>query len=172
MAAFAALDGLVSNDACVQVARTFPGVPHRMEFIREVRGVRFYNDSIASSPSRTIAGLRAWPKKPIILLGGHDKHIPFDELGDEVCLRSKAAVLCGETAEPIEKAIRASAHFDAEKLPIVVEDDFRAAIEKAYALAEPGDLVALSPACSSFDKFRNFADRGNTFRVIVESLEA
>ena len=172
MAAFAALDGLVSNEACVQVARTFPGVPHRMEFVREVRGVKFYNDSIASSPSRAIAGLRAWPKKPVIILGGHDKHIPFDELGDEICLRAKAAVLCGETAAPIEQAIRASKHFDEARLPIVVEDDFRTAIEKAYALAEPGDLVALSPACSSFDKFKNFAERGDTFRAVVEGLEA
>ena len=171
MAAFAALDGLISKDDCYRVARTFPGVPHRMEFVREIHGVRFYNDSIASSPSRTIAGLHAWPKPPIILLGGHDKHIPFDELGDEICLHAKAAVLCGETAEPIENAIRNSKFFDAEKLPIIVEDDFKTAILKAYELAEPGDLVALSPACSSFDKFKNFAERGNTFRSIVEALE-
>ena len=171
MAAFAATEGLVDNAECLQVAQSFPGVAHRMEFVREVRGVRFYNDSIASSPSRAIAGLKAWPKPPIILLGGHDKHIPFDELGDEVCRRAKAAVLCGETAEPIEAAIRGSKFFDAEKLPILREDDFRTAILKAYDLAQPGDLVALSPACSSFDKFRNFAERGNTFRAIVEELE-
>ena len=171
MAAFAALDGLISNEDCFRVASTFPGVPHRMEFVRELHGVRFYNDSIASSPSRTIAGLHAWPKPPIILLGGHDKHIPFDELGDEICLNAKAAVLCGETAESIEAAIRNSKHFDKVKLPIVVEDDFKSSILKAYALAKPGDLVALSPACSSFDKFKNFAERGNTFRRIVEALE-
>ena len=99
------------------------------------------------------------------------KHIPFDELGDEICLNAKAAVLCGETAESIEAAIRNSKHFDKVKLPIVVEDDFKTAILKAYALAKPGDLVALSPACSSFDKFKNFAERGNTFRRIVEALE-
>lgn len=171
MAAFAALDGMVSNEVCLQVARSFAGVAHRMEFIREVRGVKFYNDSIASSPSRAIAGLKAWPKPPVMILGGHDKHIPFDELGDEICLRAKAAVLCGETAEPIEAAIRASAHFSEEKLPLVREDDFREAVLKAYSIAEPGDLVALSPACSSFDKFKNFAERGDTFRKIVESLE-
>lgn len=171
MAAFAALDGLVSKEDCYQVARTFPGVPHRMEFVREIHGVRFYNDSIASSPSRTIAGLHAWPKPPIIILGGHDKHIPFDELGDEICMNAKAAILCGETAEPIEAAIRNSRKYDDVKLPIVIEDDFNTAILKAYEMAEPGDLVALSPACSSFDKFKNFAERGDTFRSIVESLE-
>ena len=171
MAAFAALDGLISKDDCFAVASTFPGVPHRMEFIREIRGVRFYNDSIASSPSRTIAGLHAWPKPPIILLGGHDKHIPFDELGDELCQHAKAAVLCGETAAQIEAAIRKSKHFGENTLPIIVEKDFKTAVMKAYEIAQSGDLVALSPACSSFDQFKNFAERGNTFRRIVEALE-
>ena len=128
--------------------------------------MNFFNAS-----SRAIAGLRAWPKPPVIILGGHDKHIPFDELGDELCLRAKAAVLCGETAQRIEDAIRASQYYDPEKLPIITEDDFKTAIQKAFAIAEPGDLVALSPACSSFDKFRNFAERGDTFRAIVAQLE-
>lgn len=172
MAAFAALEGLITNEDCRKVASTFSGVPHRMEFVREVRGVQFFNDSIASSPSRAIAGLKAWPKPPVLILGGHDKHIPFDELGGEICLRAKAAVLCGETAAPIEKAIRGSEHFDAEKLTIIVENNFREAILKAFALAEPGDLVALSPACSSFDQFKNFTERGDIFRRIVEELEA
>ena len=170
MAAFAALQGLISNEDCVAVAKTFSGVPHRMELVREVSGVRFYNDSIASSPSRTIAGLHAWPSPPIIILGGHDKHIPFDELGDEICLRARAVVLCGETAQPIREAITKSKHYVPDKLPMLEKDDFREAIETAYSMAQPGDLVALSPACSSFDKFKNFAERGNIFRSIVESL--
>ena len=170
MAAFAALEGLISNEDCVAVAKAFPGVPHRMELVREVSGVRFYNDSIASSPSRTIAGLHAWPAPPILMLGGHDKHIPFDELGDEVCLHAKAVVLCGETAQPIREAIIKSKYYDPEMLPVAEKDDFREAIEVAYAMAQPGDLVALSPACSSFDKFKNFAERGDTFRSIVDQL--
>ena len=93
MAAFAATDGLVGQVACVQVARSFAGVPHRMERIRELNGITFINDSIASSPTRTIAGLHALSKPPVIILGGHDKHIPFDELGDEICLHAKAAVV-------------------------------------------------------------------------------
>ncbi len=170
MAAFAALEGLISNEDCLAVAREFSGVPHRMELVRELGGVRFYNDSIASSPSRTIAGLHAWPAPPILILGGHDKHIPFDELGDEVCLHAKAVVLCGETAQPIREAIIKSRHYDPEKLPMVEKDDFREAVETAYEMAQPGDLVALSPACSSFDKFKNFAVRGETFRQIVTAL--
>ena len=170
MAAFAATDGLVGNAACVQVAHTFSGVPHRMERIRELNGITFINDSIASSPTRTIAGLHALPKPPVIILGGHDKHIPFDTLGDEVCLHAKAAVVVGETAQRIASAIRASKFYDPGKLPLVEVPDFRAAVETAYDLAQPGDIVTLSPACSSFDFFKNFEERGNTFRAIVESL--
>ena len=170
MAAFAATDGLVGNAACVQVAHTFSGVPHRMERIRELNGITFINDSIASSPTRTIAGLHALPKPPVIILGGHDKHIPFDTLGDEVCLHAKAAVVVGETAQRIASAIRASKFYDPGKLPLVEAPDFRAAVETAYGLAQPGDIVTLSPACSSFDLFKNFEERGNTFRAIVESL--
>ena len=170
MAAFAATDGLVGNAACVQVAHAFSGVPHRMERIRELNGITFINDSIASSPTRTIAGLHALPKPPVIILGGHDKHIPFDTLGDEVCLHAKAAVVVGETAQRIAAAIRASKCYDPGKLPLVEAPDFRAAVETAYGLAQPGDIVTLSPACSSFDFFKNFEERGNTFRAIVESL--
>lgn len=171
MAAFAATDGLVGHEACVQVARSFAGVPHRMERIRELNGITFINDSIASSPTRTIAGLHALPKPPVIILGGHDKHIPFDELGDEVCLHAKAAVVVGETAQRIAAAIRGSKFYDPGKLPLVEAQDFRAAVETAYRLAQPGDTVTLSPACSSFDFFKNFAERGDTFRAIVESLQ-
>ena len=171
MAAFAATDGLVGQAACVQVARSFAGVPHRMERIRELNGITFINDSIASSPTRTIAGLHALPKPPVIILGGHDKHIPFDTLGDEVCLHAKAAVVVGETAQRIAAAIRASKCYDPGKLPLVEAPDFRAAVETAYGLAQPGDIVTLSPACSSFDLFKNFEERGNTFRAIVESLQ-
>ena len=144
MAAFAATDGLVGNAACVQVAHTFSGVPHRMERIRELNGITFINDSIASSPTRTIAGLHALPKPPVIILGGHDKHIPFDTLGDEVCLHAKAAVVVGETAQRIASAIRASKFYDPGKLPLVEAPDFRAAVETAYGLAQPGDIVTLS----------------------------
>lgn len=171
MAAFAATDGLVGQAACVQVARSFAGVAHRMERIRELNGITFINDSIASSPTRTIAGLHALPKPPVIILGGHDKHIPFDELGDEVCLHAKAAVVVGETAQRIAAAIRGSKFYDPGKLPLVEAQDFRAAVETAYRLAQPGDTVTLSPACSSFDLFKNFAERGDTFRAIVEDLQ-
>ena len=171
LAACAAVWGRVPIEAMRQVGSTFTGVEHRIEPVRTLDGVTYYNDSIASSPSRTIAGLHALPKPPVIILGGHDKHIPFDTLGDEVCLHAKAAVVVGETAQRIAAAIRASKCYDPGKLPLVEAPDFRAAVDTAYGLAQPGDIVTLSPACSSFDLFKNFEERGNTFRAIVESLQ-
>ena len=171
MAAFAATDGLVGQAACVQVARSFAGVPHRMERIRELNGITFINDSIASSPTRTIAGLHALRQKPILIAGGYDKHIPFDKLGDEICRHVKALFLTGFTAEKIYDAVTKSPLYDPKALPIRKIDDFREAVLAAAASAEEGDLVLLSPACASFDHFKNFVERGETFRSIVNELK-
>ncbi len=171
MAAFAAVDGLVSDDVCRRVAREFPGVKHRLEMLRTLRGVTYCNDSIASSPTRTIAGLRSFALRPILIAGGYDKHIPFDGLGDEICRRVKALVLTGATADMIRAAVERSPLYDPERLPVVTVDDFREAVLTASRMAEAGDLVLLSPACASFDKFPNFARRGDAFREIVMALE-
>lgn len=171
MAAYAATDGFISDSVFRRVARTFTGVAHRIELIREKDGVKFYNDSIASSPTRTIAGLRCFNKvKPILIAGGHDKHIPFDELGTEIVARVKALYLTGETAERIRDAVIETPGYNRLTLPIFVIDDFREAVLAAAASAEDGDVVILSPACSSFDKFKNFVQRGETFRKLVEGL--
>ena len=106
MAAIAAVDGLVPDEVIVRFAREFGGVEHRIELVRTWRGVRFYNDSIASSPSRTIAGLRSFPEKVILIAGGYDKHIPFDALGPEIVEHVKLLVLCGATAGKIEQAVK------------------------------------------------------------------
>ncbi len=171
MAAFAAVQGYVSPANCRLVARTFRGVAHRLEIIRELRGVRYVNDSIASSPTRTIAGLRSFEKKPILIAGGYDKHIPFDSLGEEIVRRVKALYLTGATAAQIRRSVERVREYDASKLPIYEIDDFKEAVLIAHAAAVEGDIVLLSPACASFDKFRNFAERGNTFREIVLGLE-
>ncbi|MDR1131347.1 MAG: UDP-N-acetylmuramoyl-L-alanine--D-glutamate ligase [Oscillospiraceae bacterium] len=172
MAAYAATDGWINDCAFRSVARSFPGVAHRIEFVRERSGVKFYNDSIASSPTRTIAGLRCFTQaKPILIAGGHDKHVPFDELGTEIVARVKALFLTGETAGRIRDTVVNTPGYNRLTLPIYMIDDFRDAVLSAAEHAEEGDAVILSPACSSFDKFRNFAERGNTFRSIVLSLE-
>ena len=171
MAAFAATDGLVSPETCRKIATTFGGVEHRIELIRTLRGVRYYNDSIASSPTRTIAGLRSFDQKLILIAGGHDKLVPFDLLAQEIIQRVKALFLVGETAEKIRDAVLAAPGYSAEALPVTVLDDFKETVLAASAYAKEGDVVILSPACSSFDRFKNFAERGNTFRKIVEELK-
>ncbi len=172
MAAYAATEGYITDSVFRKVARTFPGVPHRIELVRELRGVKFYNDSIASSPTRTIAALRCFTKiKPILIAGGHDKHVPFDDLGTEIVARVKALFLTGETAERIRDAVVNTPGYNRLTLPIHIIDDFRDAVLSAAYSADDGDVVILSPACSSFDKFKNFVERGNTFRSIVLGLE-
>jgi UDP-N-acetylmuramoylalanine--D-glutamate ligase len=146
-------------------------VAHRLEMIRTLRGVTYCNDSIASSPTRTIAGLHALRLKPILIAGGYDKHIPFDALGVEICRCVKELFLTGFTADKIAAAVTAAPEYDPEQLKIHIIDDFRETVLAASAAAEEGDLVMLSPACASFDKFKNFEERGNTFRRIVEELE-
>ena len=168
LAAFEAVRYDVAPEICRKVARTFPGVPHRLEEIRILNGVRYINDSIASSPTRTIAGLRAMKQKPIVLLGGYDKHLPFDSLGDELCQRSKAAILCGATAQKIEDSIRNSSCY--QGLPVYRTESLESSVRLASAIAESGDTVLLSPACASFDAFKNFEERGNVFRELVMSL--
>lgn len=171
MAAFAAVDGLVSRDNCRRVAMEFGGVPHRLELVRENRGVKYYNDSIASSPTRAAAGLRSFEQKVILIAGGHDKHVPFDQFAEQVVQSVKALFLCGETAETIKSAVVSAVGYDSEKLPIFVMDDFGETVRAAGSFAGEGDVVLLSPACSSFDKFRNFVERGDTFRKIVEDMK-
>ena len=169
LAAFEAVRYDVSPVVCRETAMRFAGVEHRLEEVRILHGVRYINDSIASSPTRTIAGLRALKTKPIILLGGYDKHLPFDSLGDEVCLRAKAAIVTGDTSDRIIEAVRASSH--CLDFPIYHSESLQEAVFLASKMAESGDTVLLSPACASFDQFRNFEERGNLFKKLVMELE-
>ena len=167
MAAIAAVDGLVPDDIIRDFARSFGGVEHRIELVRTYKGVRYYNDSIASSPSRTIAGLRSFQEKVILIAGGYDKHIPFDVLGPEVTAHVKLLVLCGATAEKIRAAVEAAPDYRPGHPEILEVTPFRAAVEAARDRAVSGDVVTLSPACAAFDQFKNFAERGKTFKEIV-----
>ena len=166
MAAIAMVEGLVEDDTIRQVAKTFGGVEHRIELIRIKDGVRFYNDSIASSPSRTIAGLRSFDQKVILIAGGYDKHIPYDVLGPEICAHVKKLFLCGATAPQIRKAVEACSG----QVEMTDCGCFEAAVRAAAAAAEPGDVVLMSPASASFDEFRNFMVRGECFKKLVREL--
>jgi len=170
MAAIGAVDGLAPDEVIRDFARTFGGVAHRIELVRELGGVRYYNDSIASSPSRTIAGLRSFPRKVILIAGGYDKHIPYDVLGPEIVEHVKTLLLTGDTAEKIKAATLAAPGYQEGSPEILDCADLKDAVERARALAEPGDVVILSPASASFDRFRNFEERGNIFKDLVNAL--
>ena len=166
MAAICAVRPFVRTEDIRQIARTFGGVEHRIELVRVKDGVRYYNDSIASSPSRTIAGLRSFPEKVILIAGGYDKHIQYDVLGPEICERVKLLVLTGATAPKIRDAVLACPN-----PPEILEiDDFTEAVKTAADRAVPGDVVLLSPASAAFDKFKNFMVRGSFFKELVRAL--
>ena len=168
-AAIAAVDGLVPDEVIRKVAKEFGGVEHRIELVRERRGVRWYNDSIASSPTRTIAGLRSFDQKVILIAGGYDKHIPFTPLAPEIVEHVKLLILCGATANAIRSAVTGYADYRGE--PELVEvKTLREAVDLAAARAERGDIVTLSPACAAFDQFANFMERGKAFKQMVNAL--
>lgn len=165
-AAMTALYGVVKPESITKVMRGFGGVEHRIEFVRELNGVRYYNDSIASSPTRTIAGLKSFSEKVVLIAGGYDKQIPFDPLAVELPAHVSTLVLIGATSDKIEAAARSVDGCP----PIVRAESFEQAVHLARDAAGEGGVVLLSPACASFDLFRNFAERGNKFKEIVNSL--
>lgn len=170
MAAIAMVDGLVSDETIRQVARNFGGVEHRIELVRIKDGVRFYNDSIASSPSRTIAGLRSFPEKVILIAGGYDKHIPHDVLGPEICAHVKKLFLGGATGEKIRQAVISCPEYDPKALEITDCGSFEPAVRAAAAAAKAGDVVLMSPASAAFDQFKNFMVRGDFYKKLVKEL--
>ncbi len=167
MAAIGAVEGLVSDDAVRHVAKNFGGVEHRIELVRIKDGVRFYNDSIASSPTRTIAGLRSFSEKVLLIAGGYDKHIPYNVLGPEICTHVKKLYLNGATAQLIRQAVESCG---GEKPEMVDCGDFESAVRRAAADAKSGDVVLMSPASAAFDQFKNFMVRGEFFKKIVMEL--
>ncbi|KOA18757.1 UDP-N-acetylmuramoylalanine--D-glutamate ligase [Clostridium homopropionicum DSM 5847] len=166
---------LVSEDATIEsmrnVAITFTGVEHRCEFVRELNEVKFYNDSIASSPTRTVAGLKSFEKPVVLIAGGYDKHIPFEPLADEGYDHIKLLILMGATKEKIKIVFENIMKDKKIKIPIVIVDNMEEAVYKAKELSEQGDIVTLSPACASFDMFPNFEVRGNKYKEIVMNLK-
>lgn len=170
MAAMAMVEGLVPDEVIRHVAETFGGVEHRIELVRVKDGVRFYNDSIASSPSRTIAGLRSFPEKVILIAGGYDKHIPYDVLGPEICAHVKKLFLGGATGEKIRAAVENCSEYNKNTLEIVDCGTFAPAVRAAAAAAKPGDVVLMSPASAAFDQFKNFMVRGEFFKTLVKEL--
>ena len=170
LAAFLATQNDVSIEVMRKVAMNFTGVEHRCELVREVDGVKYYNDSIASSPTRTLAGLKAFEKKVILISGGYDKHIPFEPLAEEGYPYIKELILLGATKEKIKEAFDKVSREKGLKISINMVSTLEEAVLKAKELSESNDIVTLSPACASFDMFANFMIRGNRFKEIVNNL--
>ncbi len=162
--AFTAVCDYVNFETLNNVAKTFGGVEHRIEFVREYNGVKYYNSSIDSSPSRTKACLESFNKKVIAICGGYDKNIPYEPLGELFARKVKYAVLCGATAVKIAAVLDKAGYLEYE-----IVKDFNSALELAREKADVGDTVVLTPASASFDMFKNFAERGNKFKEIVNS---
>ena len=170
MAAFAACEPFIDKDIVKNIAREFSGVEHRLEFIREYKGARYYNSSIDSSPMRTATTLSMLRGKSIVICGGAAKGLTFELLAEALCKHAKAVVLTGATALDIEKAILDCEEFPTSELKIYKDSDFTKAALLAHDIASEGDTVVLSPACTSFDAFKNFEQRGKLFKDIVNSF--
>jgi len=168
MAAIAAVGDMVSVDTIEFVAKDFGGVEHRIELVRNLNGVRFYNSSIDSSPNRTMNTLNVFPEKVIMISGGKDKGIPYDEIGPVIVEHVKILILIGATAGKIKAALLASKGYEA--VEVIECDEYSDAVEIAYSKAKEGDVVLLSPASTSFDRFKNFEERGRLFKDLVNSL--
>ena len=170
MAAIAAVINLVQPSAILQIAKTFGGVEHRIELCRVLDGVKYYNSSIDSSPSRSMAALRAFDQKVIMIAGGYDKNLDYTALGDEICKRVKTLVLCGATSSKIKSAVLSSKFYDSKSINIIDCKSFNDTARIAKAEAKDGDVVILSPASASFDLFKNFEERGKLFKNLVSEL--
>lgn len=172
LAAIAAVWGMVDTDTIVKVAKEFGGVAHRAEFVREYKGVRYYNDSIASSPTRTALGtLSLYDFKIAVIAGGYDKHIPYESLGPVINDKVKLLILLGDTAPKIEKVVREAQNFDPSAITVFHVSNMEEAVDVAVRHTRPGDIVSLSPASASFGLYKNFEERGNHFKSIVNGLE-
>lgn len=171
LAAISAVWGEVDVGSIRKVAREFSGVQHRMELVRELNGVKYYNDSIGTSPTRTISGtLSVYPRKIILLAGGYDKHLPFDELGRTIVEKVKLLILMGQTADKIEESVKAAPDYRPGNPEILRVAGMEEAVKDAYRAAQSGDIVSLSPACASFDQYTSFEVRGYHFKQLVNAL--
>jgi len=151
----------VSPAAITMAVRGFAGVPHRLEFVSEVGGASYYNDSIATTPERTLAGIRSFREPVVLLLGGRDKHLPLEDLVREANERCRTVILFGEAAGLLADA------FAGSRVPVQRLETMEEAVAAASGAARPGDVVLLSPACTSYDAYDNFEQRGDHFREIV-----
>jgi len=170
MTAIGAVKDLVPLNAIVTVSKTFGGVPHRIELVRELDGVKYYNSSIDSSPNRTINTLNVFKEPVVLIAGGKDKGIPYAEIGKPILDHVKVLILIGATSQVIYDAVKAEMTQQNKEIPVYFETEYKEAVQRARNVADAGDVVLLSSASTSFDMFRNFEERGNLFKELVNKL--
>lgn len=170
MSAIAALGSLVSKDSIEKVARSFNGVEHRIEFVKEIHGVKYYNSSIDSSPSRTIAAIRSFDERLVVICCGRDKHVPFNEMADELCLRADCVIIFGEIATALKDSLLSSQNYKSNRPLIIETSDLENAVRIAHDRARAPQSVLLSPGGTSFDLYKNFEARGKHFKELVSKL--
>lgn len=170
-AAIAATKSFIDMDTIVSAIKDFKGVEHRIEFIRELDGVKWYNDSIGTSPTRTMAGLNSFDEGIVLIAGGYDKHLDYEPLAKPIVEKVTALVLIGQTSEKIYKVVTDELQEQGKELDIYKCNEFKEIVEVARKVAKPGQVVLFSPASASFDLFKNFAERGNTFKELVNKLK-
>ena len=168
--AIAATSTLVEPEVQIEAIKKFKGVEHRIEFVREINGVKWYNDSIGTSPTRTIAGLNAFDEKIVLIAGGYDKHLDYTPIAKPIIENVSSLILMGATATKIEEAVQKELNLQNKQMPIYHCTTLKETVEKAKEVAKKNEIVLFSPASASFDLFKNFEDRGNQFKALVKEL--
>lgn len=170
VAALSATKDFVDDESAINVIKNFKGVEHRLEFVRELDGVKWYNDSIGTSPTRTIAGLQSFDEKIVLIAGGYDKHLDYTPLAKPILDNVSSLILIGQTAEKIENAVKIEAEKENKEIPIYHCISLEETIATAKKVAKNGEIVLLSPASAAFDMFKNFAERGKIYKELVNKL--
>ena len=169
-AALAATESLVDIEIAIKAIQNFNGVEHRLEFVRDIRGVKWYNDSIGTSPTRTIAGLKSFEEKIVLIAGGYDKHLDYEPLAKPILDNAVALILVGQTSEKIYNCVQKEMKEENKEISIYKCKSLEECVETANRVAKKGQIVLLSPASAAFDMFKNFAERGKLFKELVQKL--
>ena len=168
--AFAATKDLVDIDVAVEAVKEFKPVEHRLEFVREINDVKWYNDSVSSSPTRTIAGLNSFDEEIVLIAGGYDKNLDYTPIAKPIVDKVKTLILIGQTSDKIFEAVKEELEKENKELNIYMCNSLKETVELARKSAKPGQIVLFSPASASFDMFKNFADRGEQFKELVNEI--
>ena len=164
------LCGIADTDVQVKAISNFKGVPHRLEFVREIDGVKWYNDSIGTSPTRTIAGLNSFDEKIVLIAGGYDKHLDYTPIAKPILNNVSTLILVGATSKKIKEAVENEMKKQNKRIEIIECETLNETVSIAKKIAKKGEIVLFSPASASFDMYKNFEERGDCFKNLVNSL--